>query len=290
MPILLILTLDPTLEPEVESCLDGELVLAVDSLEAVRAARANLDARPVLLVDTQSFQPPASVDADVICIGAHALEGVPLLERPLRKGEMVSWISTLSKGAASHDASHQLLPSPFSEFQRDAVHDLNNQFTTLQGNLMLLADESDDPAFNDMTAATAKAIQIVSWMEWLGAGEFTAKLFDLQNLLHDFAPMFFRLRGRTTTFDVLPSGEDVSVRKDPQRLLALLIVLIDALPGKPERCNLSCGSQDGVPFLRCSCEGSVEPPLELPEKAHPWVSALNARLDLQPNLWTLYLS
>ena len=289
MPIILILTSDPSLEPEVEACLDGELTLAVDSLEGIEAARANFDSRPILLVDTTSFAPTTRIDADLLCVGGSAPDGIPLLERPLRKRELSSWITCLSQGGSTHDSAHQLLPSPFAEFQRDAVHDLNNQFTTLQGNLMLMADESDDPALEDMTHATAKAIQIVEWLEWMGAGEFSAQAFDLQKLIDDFAPMFFRLRGRTV-FEAAPSGQELFVRKDPQRLLALLIVMVDAMPGQPQSCTLSCGTLGEKAFIRCEDTGPSTPPLELPEITNTWLSALNAEVDLQPQQWTLSFS
>lgn len=288
MPILLILSLDPSLEREVETCLEDALVLSLESPDAVQSARSTLDHRPVLFVDTDSFQPPTGLDADICCIGSAGPAGLPLLERPLREMELRSMIAFLSQeGGSASPASHQLLPSPFAEFQRDAVHDLNNQFTTLQGNLMLLCDESDDPSLADLSVATQKAIQIVQWMEWLGAGEFSAQTFDLHALLVDFAPMFFRLRGRTTRFEVVSTDAGLSMRKDPQRLIALLIVLIDALPGSPEICELSSGTLEGSLYLRCSSKGPAPEVLETPERAEPWLAALSAELIHEPGQWTL---
>lgn len=286
MRVALLLTLDPGLEREIEKAWSGEILLTLDSVEAVSAALQTLETRPLLIVDSSCFPPPRTQEADILCIGEEIFPGFPLLERPVRASELQSIAECVFAGAAGTAPSLTgVLPSPFSEFQRDTIHDLNNQFTTLQGNLLLLREDFKDPALDDMATASAKALKLIQWLEWLGEGKFSSVPFELSSFLMDLAPLLFRLRNRTTPFTVIPSASPVYFQANPQHLLALLLVLTRQIPGTPTECILECSVPSDPVSITCSwpCTGEE---MTLPEIVSFWASSLSMTLSITDHSWT----
>lgn len=291
MPVALLLTLDPGLERELDELWPGDVLLTLDSEEAVRRAVETLEDDGVLLVDTSCFPPPEVPGFLPICISGDPAAGLPFLERPLRRQELLSWISFLEHGPArkASGGPSPILPSPFAEFQRDTVHDLNNQLTTLQGNLILLQEENNDPALEDMAVAAQHAIRLLQWMEWLGAGEFPAAHFHVPEFLTQLLPLFDRLKNRHTEFTLQSTSPEIFLTLDPQKFLSLLLVLTHAVPGPPRNCSFALDQTGNSVRLNCSWTGQTSLP-ELPGSVERWTQALRATLDQGPGSWTLMFS
>jgi hypothetical protein len=289
MQVLLLLTLDPGLEREIEKAWEDATLIPLDSPESVLASLSTLESRPIVLVDTTCFPVPEKMDADIICLGEEVFPGLPLLERPVRAKELRSLASMMAISTGSGTSSLDgILPSPFAEFQRDAIHDLNNQFTTLQGNLMLLQEEMKDPALDDMADAATKALELIHWLEWLGDGEFASERIDPLSFITALAPLFFRLRQRKTVFEVNASDPaPLPLHVNPQKLLALLLVLVHRIPGEPEQCTVQITESDRKPSIRCSWPDHSEE-LLLPDIVTSWCTGLRARLTTSSASWQLH--
>lgn len=286
MQVALLLTLDPSLENEIENIWEGTLI-TLDSASGVRAALQSLDHRPLLLVDTGCFQPLEGEDADTVCLGEEICPGFPLLERPVRRNELLSIAQLFSVGSVSSSPdSDDLLPSPFSEFQRDALHDMKNFFTTLQGNILLLKEEKPDPQVEDMLQAAEQAHQLMESLEWMGEGTFPSKIVDLVQMLTELLPFFHRLRRRETSFTLEAEADNVELLTNPKKLFALLLSLVHAIPDHPETACLKLSGAHQNVTLSCSWPGSDQSP-PLPDRVSTWSKTLGFTLERSDHSWTL---
>lgn len=287
MRVALLLTLDPGLEREVEKAWGEEVCISLSSESEIGPALDSLEHSGALfLVDTTCFPPPSGLDLPVICIGEEAFAGFPLLERPLRSKELFALADALKGSQGASPELTGILPSPFAEFQRDAIHDLNNQFTTLQGNLMLLEEEINDPGMKDMLEAAKKSQQLIQWLEWLGEGEFSAKRLCLDELLTNLLPFFHRLSDRKTIFSLTPGETPTFVQVDPQRILALLLVLVHHLPESSKNCTFLLHTQQRVSSLHCEWDVSSEQ-FTVPDIVTQWAGGLRLSLTLRNQSWEL---
>lgn len=289
MQVLLLLTIDPGLEREVEVTLEELSCIPVGSLEEATSMAKQFDPSPVLLVDTTTFPPPQdSAFKAVLCVGEEICPGFPLVERPLRPKEVQALLklSTRSISDRNSGGSTALLPSPYGEFQRDAVHDLKNQLTTILGNLMLFQEEIDGQGIEDMTLASNKALQLTEWLEVFGSGDFSTQDIDLHELIQDLLPFFHRLVDRKVTFTLHDEKPSCVLHADLRSLLALILNLVQAIPREQQTCLFSLPSTEKGVRVVCSWD-KTEQEMTCPEGLKPLAATCNVKMNISSSSWEL---
>ncbi len=284
--VVLLLSFDPALERELTSLLGEGSLLSVSSPAEVSETLCHLDGSPVLLMDTLCFSPADCPDIPtVICVGEDITPGYPLLERPVREKELRALLlaasSSRQDGGTSGDTP---LPSPFDQFQRDAVHDIKNQLTTLQGNLILLEEDLEPEVMQDMTHAAEAALAHVEWLGLLAVKEDSTESVSLRTLLEELLPFFYRIRQRKCTFTLAPEAPDALVHTDPKHVLVLLLTLVHHLPGHVTRCRLDLKAQP--PRITCHWEPETEQMI-CPESVSRRTATLGCQLTPSPHSWEL---
>lgn len=286
MPLVLLLTLDPGLEREIEKALGTEAMLCLGSTDEVASTVGHLDTSFILVVDSSCYPPPPCPEADlIVCVGEEIVPGTILLERPVRGKELLSLLQGAG-GLTTSSSSDPVIPSPIAEFQRDAVHDLKNQLTTIQGNLMLLQEDMTDEGIDDMVEAAKKALNLSEWLGLLGDGDFGSQRIELNGLVRSLHYFFHRLRDRETTFELQNAADDVFIYNDPKKLLILLLLLVQHLPGHPRSCQLIVTSQPKGAQITASW---TEAPFSksLPDTLSGLASKMGGNLLYTDTSWTL---
>lgn len=285
-PVVLLLSFDPALESELASLLEDGSLLNMSSPGDVADTVRHLDGSPVLLVDTLCFSPADCPEMSaVICVGEDITPGYPLLERPVREKELRALLQASSCSRQNDAASGGIpLPSPFARFQRDAVHDIKNQLTTLQGNLLLLEEDLEPAVMQDMTHAAEEALAHVEWLGLLAAEEGPTESISLKNLLEPLLPFFHRIRRRECMFTLAGEAPEVRVAADPRQLLALLLILVHHLPDQATQCKLNITAAPS----RITCRWTSGPEqITFPESAAPRAVQLGCQLTSSPHVWEL---
>lgn len=175
MSLYLLLSTDTQLQTELEILLES----ASPAIPLVRAANreelsvyeASLQDIDAVLVDTDTFDPPDTCGLPLVLLGTpdNRNPPVPCLPKPLpadTPARLQSMLPDITPGASANPAR---LPDPalMVRLLRELVHDINNQLTTLRGNLPLInpPDPEDRAAVSDMIHATDHAGQLVHAIE-----------------------------------------------------------------------------------------------------------------------------
>lgn len=174
MPVYLLLSSDPSLQAELESSLGGlqpkPTLIQSESWNGIRECIRSLRDVDALLVDADHFDIPGDYNGPILLLGGseHLRRAHPGIDRPFFPESLSFALEQLRlKPAETSDtastASYQFL----CKFLQEVVHDLNNQMTTLRGNLPLLEElypeESD--TLSDIKQATDRSIQLLHHLE-----------------------------------------------------------------------------------------------------------------------------
>jgi signal transduction histidine kinase len=271
----------------VTSCLPDFRILTVGSSDELASALQHLGESPVLLVDTDCFPLPEHPrDVTVICLGSAGAAGYPLLEKPLRAGELSALLQMrIPEPPAPYRDTASALHSVAARFQRDAVHDIKNQLTTVQGNLLLLTEEIENQVLQDMTDASERALELVDWLGQLVKDEPGNSSTDLVQLLNLLTPFFHRICERKTTFTLHSGSPPIETTAYPGTLLRLLLHLMDQLPGPPDTCQLEVVPHPDAAIIRC--RWAPEAPLIQEEHLDIMASTCGVRLEVLSSAWII---
>ncbi|MDF3127695.1 hypothetical protein P0Y35_00655 [Kiritimatiellaeota bacterium B1221] len=238
MPFLILISPEENLKVEVEGCLGAlsprPTLMRVDSFPEFDLCLESLSDVKAVLLDVAAFAPPANFPLPLLLLGpAENTAGYPSVNRPLYPESLSFAIDELlstpiQPPADTNDtASAQL--AFVSALLHEVIHDLNNQFTTLRGNIPFLMEEypNDDGSLKDIFHATERGAALLHLLEGLDPDTRPdPESFLYESLLKDFHHFGMKMVPVLTMQDPSPAIKLTALRGDPLLLCQLLLQVL----------------------------------------------------------------
>lgn len=297
MSLYLLLSTDAQLETELEILLEtgsyGMTLVRASAWDEIAAYQESLQDIDAILLDLDTFNIPEHSPLPLILLGSTPTggnENFPSIPKPLpadtasQLRQRLPSIKNSSKisDAASHDQKFVI------GLLRELVHDLNNQFTTLRGNLPLIntPEPEDKAAVADMIQATENANRLVHIIEaWFPDARPEHRIFPLADLVHDFTHFANKLYapGIQCVFDTPPSP--ILISGDPALLCGYLLHCLPFIGDQHSPLRIELGHESSRD-LELVLSGDQSPPdlNALQTSFHAWLqtcpsSLMHCRLE-----------
>ena len=238
MPVYLLLSSDAGLQAELESSLGGltpkPTLIQAKSWKEVDHFLDSLRDVEALVMDLDEFDPPVEYRYPILLVGDAKGKRVlhPIIPRPLHTENLSFALEDLrnfSQGTQdSISDSHKKLEF-ISLFIREVTHDLNNQITTLGGNIPLLKELYPEEAdvFSDMLHATERSTQLLHLLEGLSPDPLPeSETFPFHQLRKDFFHFAKKMYPGHILQEIPEKCENLSLRGDGMLLCTLMLQLL----------------------------------------------------------------
>jgi hypothetical protein len=230
MSVYLLLSTDAQLQIELEILLEtgssGRTLVRASGWEEVAVYQESLQDIDAILIDRDSFEIPEYSPLPFILLGRHRQDenrNLPTLPKPL-PADTASQLPQLLpeiKGCGNSSPAARSDTAFMLSMLRELVHDLNNQFTTLRGNLPLIESPhpEDQAAIADMIHATENANRLVHMIEaWFPDNRPEYRIFPLSELLRDFSHFANKLYSPGIDCALSASETKILISGDPALL------------------------------------------------------------------------
>jgi hypothetical protein len=261
MSAILLLSRDPGLEQELQSVLnllqEPPLLLCCADLESLRAATQTLDDIRLIAVDFPCFAPPVDLPFPRLCLCSPDVpppQEEPALSRPLRVVDWQTCWHLLTPSAGSRAAAEEALPPFACALLDEVLHDLNNQLTSLQGNLLCPVEETAA----DTDRSLERAAFLVALLQSLDPrNPSTPQPTSLSDFFRDLHRMAAHLLEAPVE---MPRNSPAAVRVAPAGLACLLLEICFRLRGVGQAWHWDLVSAPPQLLLRMQ----ARPPTPLP--------------------------
>ncbi|MGA0369122.1 MAG: hypothetical protein ACO3N7_06695 [Kiritimatiellia bacterium] len=236
MPVYLLLSSDASLQAELESSLGGlqpkPTLIQSDSWDGVREYMRSLRDVEALLVDANQFEIPGSHSGPILLLGGseHLRRVHPGIDRPFYPESLSFALEQLRlKSAEPSDPASAGAYEFLCNFLQLVVHDLNNQMTTLHGNLPFLEELIPEEAdtLSDMKRATERSIDLLRQLEAVDPDMLpVSTLLSVKDLVEDFIHFAKKMYPGTLSPVVQDSVLRMHLRGDSGFLCCMLLQLL----------------------------------------------------------------
>lgn len=251
MSICLLLSKDASLQSEIESGLslldpsptllsldhDRDLIGVLDSLSDVK----------LLLVDRRYFTLPTRTDLPVVVLDHESSPPIPhpcpCILLPFRSAELTSLVQYfLNNGQEGKTVRGWNPLSFFLRVQREILHDLNNQQTTIQGHLPLLTDTcrgEEKEILTDIQRAAEHAAGLLKKLEAMNPdAAYEAGTLSVTPFLKTLSGIARRILGDSTPAEFQYPEEPAAVWADEALLSLCLLTGLDVFSSTRHSCTL----------------------------------------------------
>lgn len=251
MSICLLLSKDATLPAGIEGGLSllspSPTLLALDHDQDLDGVLKSLTDVKLLLVDLRHFAPPTDCDIPMVVLDDESSPPIPqphpCILIPLRSAELSSLIQYLLNNGNGDGKFGEWNPlSFFLRVQREVLHDLNNQQTTIQGHLPLLADTcqgEEHEILKDIQGAAAHAARLIKRLEAMNPdAPCELNTIPLPPFLKTLSGISRRVLGRSVQVDVQYPEDDTAITADEALLSLCLLTGLDVCASAQHPCTL----------------------------------------------------
>lgn len=236
MSLYLLLSSDTQLHTELDILLEAApsaiTLIRATGWEELIAYQESLQDIDGVLLDLETFDPPVESTSPLLLLGIpESSTPWPHLARPL-PADTASQLAQLlphRPDGADTSAYTQADMNLLIRHLRECVHDLNNQFTTLRGNLPLIEtpNPEDKAAVIDMQNATEKANHLVHMLEgWFPDSRAESRIFSLDLLIDDFTHFANKIFSPGVQFSLSETQRKTTLSGDPALLCSAWLQLL----------------------------------------------------------------
>ncbi len=294
MAFLVLISPEENLKAEVEGCLGGftqrPTLMRVDSFSEFELCLESLSDVKAVLLDVAAFPPPENFKLPLLLIGRVEDARYPSLNRPLYPESLSMAIDELlsAQNQAPKDGVGDIQGKMdfVSSLLHEVIHDLNNQFTTLRGNIPFLMEEypDDDGSLKDIYHATERGACLLHLLEGLDPDTRPDPgIFPYESLLKDLQHFGMKMVPVLKMDEPSPVIKAASLRGDPILLCQFLLQVLWLYRSQTSSLHISHHLQENAMELRMA----PRDPIHDPDKLNSQIQAYTAqRLPGQVSLQT----